>query len=693
MEQRDVAGARDRAASDRAASDWAASDGAGADPARATADRAAAGAARATGDGAAGDGAAADRTASGPAAPTPGSSARLRPLRLDAVRLDPAGHLGAWQDLNGEVTLPHCIAHVEERGNVDNLRRVAGRADGDFRGLVFADSDVYKTLEAAGWELHRAPTPELEDFVDATTRLLGEVQEEDGYLNSWYQGVKPERRLTEFHWGHEMYCAGHLVQAAVAVARATGREDLLAIATRLADLLVLRFGEGGEDAIDGHPEIETALVELSRITGEPAYLRLAERFVELRGRGLLGDDRFGANYFQDHAPVREATEATGHAVRQLYLAAGVTDVYLESGDPTLLSAMEALWENMFSQKTYVTGAHGSRHRDEAFGDPYELPPDRAYGETCAAIASFHWNWRMLLATGRGRYADEMERVLYNAVAAGTSLRGDRFFYSNPLHLRDGHDSDDEDMPSQRLEWYRCPCCPPNLARLVASLNGYLATHDDSGVQLHLLSAGEVSVDLPGGRAALRIDTRYPWEETASIVVDSDHEWTLALRVPAWCDAASLTVAGDAVAAAPGADGYVRVRHAWRPGTEVRLTLPMPPRVLVAHPRVDAVRGCVAWARGPVVYCIEQHDQPAGVALEDIRVPAAVAPRAVSATDLPGAPVVLVGQGSMQRAGNGALYAEGVAPTAGEEAVEVTAIPYFRWANRGPCPMRVWIPTS
>ena len=659
MEQRDLAVARDRDAS---------SDGAGATTDRATVD--------------------------GPVAPRPSSRAVLRPLTLDAVRLDAAGHLGAWQQVNRDVTLPHCIAHVEERGNVDNLRRVLGQANGDFRGLVFADSDVYKTLEAAGWELQRGPRDELDEFVDATTRLLADVQDDDGYLNSWYQGVKPERRFTEFHWGHEMYCAGHLIQAAVAVTRATGREDLLAVATRLADLLVLRFGEGAEDAIDGHPEIETALVELYRQTDDDAYLGLAERFVELRGRGLLGDDRFPANYFQDHAPVHEAAvEATGHAVRQLYLAAGVTDVYLEGGDETLLAAMEALWENMFSQKTYLTGAHGSRHRDEAFGDPYELPPDRAYGETCATIASFQWNWRMLLVTGNGRYADEMERVLYNAVAGGTSLRGDRFFYSNPLHLREGHVSDDEDAPSQRLEWYHCPCCPPNLSRLVASLNGYLATSDDSGIQLHLLSASDLAADLPGGHAALRVITNYPWEETASIVVDSEHEWTLALRVPAWCGKASMTVAGEPVAVSPGADGYVRVRRAWRPGTEVRLTLPMPPRVLVAHPRVDAVRGCVAWARGPVVYCIEQHDQPAGVALEDIRVPAGVAPRAVSRSDVPGVPVVLVGQGSVQRAGNGPLYGEGVAPAASEEAVEVTAIPYFRWANRGPSPMRVWIPTS
>jgi DUF1680 family protein len=629
----------------------------------------------------------------GPVAPRPTAKARLRPLALDDVALDPAGQLGAWQRVNREVTLPHCIAHVEERGNLDNLRRVTGAADGDFRGLPFADSDVYKTLEAAGWELARGAQPALDDFVDETTRLLAAVQEDDGYLNSYYQGVHPDRKLREFHWGHEMYCAGHLLQAAVAVARSTGRAHLLAIATRLADLLVRRFGRSGEEAIDGHPEIETALVELYRLTNEAAYLQLATRFVELRGRGLLGPDRFGANYFQDHAPVREATEPTGHAVRQIYLAAGVTDVYLEGADDTLLAAMEELWENLLATKTYVTGALGSRHRDEAFGDPYELPPDRAYAETCAAVASFQWNWRMLLATGNGRYADEMERVLLNAVAAGTSLQGDHFFYSNPLQLRDGHDGTDEDHPSGRLEWYRCPCCPPNLARLVASLNGYVATSDDSGLQLHLLSAGELTVDLAGGPARLRVSTAYPWEETASIVVDSEHEWTLALRVPGWCHAARLSVAGDPVDVSPDADGYVRVRRAWRPGTEVLLTLPMPPRVLAAHPRVDAVRGCVAWARGPIIYCLEQHDQPAGVALEDIRVGAEAPPRAVAGSDVPGVPVVLVGQGYVDGADGRALYAVPAPAPPDGEAIEVTAIPYFRWANRGPAPMRVWIPAS
>jgi DUF1680 family protein len=393
----------------------------------------------------------------GPATPTASAAAVLRPLGFDAVALDERGLLGTWQVLNRSATIDHCIAKLEPSGNLDNFRRLVGSSTADFRGLWFADSDVYKVLEAIGWETGRAGDAGWGAFVDDTVELLRSAQEPHGYLNSWIQGVHPERRWVTLEHSHELYCLGHLVQAAVAMSRAAGRDDLLTVARDFADLVVREFGDGGGEAIDGHPEAETALVELFRLTGERAYLALATRMVELRGRGLLGHGHFGPQYLQDHAPVRAATEATGHAVRQLYLVAGVTDVYLETGDDTLLAAMQELWRSVYEQKTYVTGAHGSRHRDEAFGDPYELPPDRAYAETCAAVASFMWNWRLLLATGHGRYADEMERVLHNAIAASTAIDGRHFFYSNPLHLRAGHDGSNEDAPSERLSWYACSC--------------------------------------------------------------------------------------------------------------------------------------------------------------------------------------------------------------------------------------------
>lgn len=566
---------------------------------------------------------------------------RLRPLGDSAVTLNPDGLLGGWQQLNRTATIDHCIARLESTGTLDNLRRLRDPSAGEFRGLRFADSDLYKVLEAVGWE------GGWSGWVDEVVALLREAQDEDGYLNSWIQGVHPEQRWQQLEESHELYCAGHLIQAAVAV----GRDDLLDVARRFADLAVRRFGdEGGEPGLDGHPEIETALVDLSRHTGDARYLALASAMIERRGRGLLAPHPFGPRYLQDHAPVREATEPVGHAVRQLYLAAGVTDVYLETGDASLLDAMQELWRRTFAEKTYVTGAHGSRHRDEAFGDPYELPPDRAYGETCAAIASFMWNWRLLLATGDGRYADEMERALYNAVAVSTSLDGCNFSYSNPLHLRAGHDG-----LSERVPWFACACCPPNVARLVASLHRYVATNDEHGIQLHHFTAGDVASETPDGRpVVLAVSTGYPWAGRVEITVDSpESEWTLSLRIPAWCEGAAVTIDGEPVPAAADDRGYVCLRRAWSGRSQVVLDLPMPVRVIDPHPRIDAVRGCVALARGPLVHCIEQADHP-GIAVEDLRVDPEAPPAPAGANHDLGVPVTLVGPATVAAGAGDAL---------------------------------------
>ncbi|WP_035856754.1 glycoside hydrolase family 127 protein [Cryptosporangium arvum] len=614
----------------------------------------------------------------GPAAPTTGS---LHPLGLDAVTLDPEGLLGAWQERNAEQTLPHCAEQLESAGNLANLRRV-GTTDGAFQGMWFADSDVYKTLEGAAWELGRRPDPRLRAFLDETVALLENAQDDDGYLNSYFQTDHRDEQWAELVWSHELYCAGHLIQAAVAAARAGVGERLLPLARRFADLLVTRFS--AVEGVCGHPEIETALVELYRVTGHRPYLDLAARFVDLRGRGLLGDEpKFGARYYQDHEPVRDADEVTGHAVRQLYLLAGVVDVAVETGDASLLKAATRLWESAFETKTYLTGAHGSRHRDEAFGDPYELPPDRAYAETCAAIASFSWNWRMLLATGGHRYADELERVLYNGVAGSTALDGRHFFYSNPLQLRTGHDGSHEDAPSQRLSWYSCACCPPNLARLVASLQCHVATTTDAGVQLHLYAQGHLGTT----HGELVVSTDYPWDGRVTITVSPSQPgatWTLALRIPGWCSSATLD--GEPV---PG--GYAEVTRAWQPGDTVRLDLPMPPRFVAAHPRVDAVRGCAALLRGPLVYCLEQADLPTDVLIDDVRVDAAAPVEVVAGAADQIAPVVLRVGGHHRPSDATPLY--GAAPAAAEVDVELTAVPYHLWANRSPGPMRVWIPVT
>ena len=461
------------------------------------------------------------------------------PLGHQAASLRPGGWLGAWQAVNRAATIPHCLQQLAETGTLDNLRRKAGEFAGPRRGLWFSDSDVYKTLEGVGWELDSGAG--LRSAFTAITDLIARAQDDDGYVHSWFglDGREPWSDLTN---GHEMYCAGHLIQAGVAGARG-GDGSLLEVARRFADLLVERFGretgpagrslDGGRAAIDGHPEIEMALVELWRQTGCRSYLDLAAQMVERRGHGTLGSGSFGSSYYLDHVPVRDATAVTGHAVRQLYLLCGATDVAIETGDGGLLSAVERLWDDAYLTKTYLTGGQGSRHRDEAFGDPYELPPDRAYNETCAAIASVMWNWRLLLATGRRRYADELERALYNAVAVGLSEDGTHFFYANPLQLRPGHDGSSEDSPSARLPWYACACCPPNLARLGASLHHYVATGGGDGVQLHLYAAGRIRVELQAGLVELDVATAYPWqpEVTVRVVRSPSAPWELALRQP------------------------------------------------------------------------------------------------------------------------------------------------------------------
>jgi DUF1680 family protein len=613
------------------------------------------------------------------------------------VSLQPDSWLGAWQVLNRTATIPHCLGQLAATGTLDNLRRKAGEFSGPRRGLWFSDSDVYKTLESLGWELDSGD--ELLSAYAGLVDLVAKAQDEDGYVHSWWglDGHEPWSDLTN---GHEMYCAGHLIQAGVAAARG-GDGRLLEVALRFADLLVERFGsedgaagrsaDGGRAAIDGHPEIEMALVELWRQTGRRGYLDLAARLVERRGHGTLGRGSFGSGYYLDHVPVRDATTVTGHAVRQLYLLCGATDLAVETGDDELLGAVQRLWDDAFATKTYLTGGHGSRHRDEAFGDPYELPADRAYNETCAAIASVMWNWRLLLATGLRRYADEMERTLYNAVAVGLASDGTHFSYSNPLQLRAGHDGTEEDSPSGRLPWFRCACCPPNLARLGASLHHYVATGGGDGVQVHLYSGGRISAELDAGPVEFEVATGYPWQGrvTVTIVRSPDASWELALRRPGWCEAVSVTGAE----LADDGDGYLRGRRAWVPGERVTVDFDMPVQVVAAHPAVDAVRGCVALRRGPLVYCLEQGDLHEGVSLDDVSIdPGEPAEAVVSADGT--VTLTALGRRDTARGWEGDLYRGADAPpAAATDPVRWVATPYYRWANREVSPMRVWVPAA
>jgi DUF1680 family protein len=520
-------------------------------------------------------------------------------------------------------------------------------------------------------------------MADEAIDVVAAAQRPDGYVNS-FVSVRGAAPYGDLAWSHEFYCVGHLVQAAIAWHRALGDDRLLAIALRAVDHIDREFGAAGRPGIDGHPVIEMALAELTRVTGERRYVSLAARMLDLRGHGLLGDGRFGRAYWQDHEPVRTATEVAGHCVRQLYLDSGAVDVAVELGDDDLLAAVQQRWHNMMRTRRYLTGALGSRHKDEAFGDPYELPPDRAYAETCAAIASVMLAWRLLLATGDSSYADAMERATLNAVLGALSRSGTEFFYVNPLQRR-SHRTFESGGHASRAPWQACACCPPNLMRLLSSFQQYVATTDRTGVQLHQYMNADVATRVGDADVVLSMRTDYPWHGriTIHIVRTPDEPWTLSLRVPEWCESALLGVAGEPPAKV-GA-GSVSQERQWRAGDEVVLDLDLAIRVTEPDPRVDAVRGCVAFERGPFVYCVESADLPDGAVLEDYRWdptrPTTTEPR----PDLGEGVIGLTVPAIVDPVSSGA---QGSAPGV---AATLPAIPYYTWANRGVGGMRVWLP--
>jgi DUF1680 family protein len=616
--------------------------------------------------------------------------ARWRTLPLGGVALD-GGFWGHKQEVNRRVSLRHGYRMLNQSGNLNNLKLAIGTGEGEYRTPVFMDSDIYKWLEAVSYDLANVPDPELERLADETIALLAAAQLEDGYLDSYYQVVKPDQRWTDLDHDHELYCAGHLFEAAVAHHRATGKSTLLDIARRFADHIDARFGPGKHPGAPGHPEIELALVELYRETGERRYLDLASFFVDQRGSGTMRGYRLGPAYQQDHVPVRQAAEVTGHAVRQLYLTAGATDLYLESGEPALLEAMTRLWRDMTAHKTHLTAGFGARFVGESFGQAYELPSDRCYCETCAAIAAMMWNWRMLLASGEARYADLLERSLYNGFLSSVSLDGQRYFYVNPLQSRGANPLHSRDVV-ERPEWFGCACCPPNVMRQIALVGHYAATVDDSGVQIHQYLAARIEA---GRGVTLCTETGYPWQGTVQVTVEETDgkAWALALRVPGWCAGASLRVNGRAREGAATAGAYAVVERTWQAGDVVELELPMPPRLTAPNPRVDAIRGSLAVERGPLVYCLEGIDQEPGLDLLDVCIAPQAAMQAAWREDLLGGVVAIEAQGAAVDVGawGNELYRPAPVEALPQREVTLTAVPYYAWANRGPGTMRVWIP--
>ena len=651
---------------------------------------------------------------------------------LQATQVSIAG--GYWQprlDTVARETIPHQWEQLEASGSIDNFRIVVGETETFREGWFFADSDAYKWLDAAARVYAIAPTEELAERMDAFIDLLAAAQDPDGYLYTYNQIHFRGVRWVNLQIEHELYCHGHLIEAGVSHFQATGHRNLLAIAEKAADLLVREFLGAGPERTPGHEEIELALLRLYSATGKELYLALARQFIEQRGRirpfaplifrenrdvgrrGEQVEDRraqylrvhpehesfqlpagnaakkppgmqlryllsaLTGRYFQQHRPVRDQTVPVGHAVRFAYLETAVAMLCREGGDRTLLPALERAWERMVNRRMYVTGGIGSLPMIEGFGRDYELDPEYAYAETCAALGCMFWNWEMTLLTGEAKYADLFEWQLYNAASVGIGLGGRSYLYNNPLACRGG---------ISRQSWYQVPCCPSNLSRTWASLGGYLYSYDTDALWVHQYVGSKAQVDLAIPVGA-RMESGLPWDGhvTIHLLPAAPARFSLNLRIPSWADGVQVRVNGRAIdmpaAMAPsgGADvpasgyapqraAYLPLARTWSPGDTVEVQFQMPVVVRRAHPKVGSVRGQVALTRGPVVYCLESPDNP-GLDLFQARIdPSSV--RGEFDADLLGGIWVLRG-----RTAEGQAFA---------------AIPYAFWANRGESQMAVWV---
>jgi hypothetical protein len=621
---------------------------------------------------------------------------QLIPVPMTAVHLTD----GFWADrveINRTATLPATFHQCEITGRLANFRRAGGLEEGEHEGYFFNDSDVYKIIEGASYSLALHPEPELDSYLDDLIADIAAAQEGDGYLNTYYTLEEPDAKWTDIRVRHELYCAGHLFEAGVAHHEATGKRSLLDIAVKLADRIDHVFGPGKRHDPPGHQEIEIGLVKLYRATGEKRYLDLASFFLEQRGRPE-GHELY-AEYAQDHAPIAEQTEAVGHAVRAAYMYAGMAEVVSETNNESYKRALDALWEDVVGTKLYITGAIGASRAGEAFGPAYELPNESAYAEACAAIAQALWAQRMLMLEPDARYADVVERAVYNGFLVGISLSGDRFFYPNPL-ATDGvtpfnHGS------AERSPWFACACCPSNDVRFIPRILSYLYANDREGnLYVNQFAASETEVAINGVKTRVIQRTDYPWDGRVEIELQPERpvDATLYVRAPGW--AQGRPVPSDLYAYAgedrPVVDarivgehkqesnerGYHRISGTWAPGDTVTITLPMEPRRVIANDNVEANEGRVAIERGPIVYCLEGIDN-------DDRALNLVLPDDASLTtetrpDLLGGVVTIKAEGARRVVDLDTKQAR-------DEPATLTFVPFYAWNNRGANEMTVWVP--
>lgn len=613
---------------------------------------------------------------------------------------DVSFHDAFWsprQKINNDVTVWSNLRKCEETDRFTNFDKAAGAKEGNFVGLVFNDSDAYKTLEAVGYALQVTPDPILERYADGIIARIAAAQQPDGYLDTAY--ILPPRdskkRWTVLQHDHELYCAGHFFEAAAAYFQATGKRPILDTAEKLANHIDSVLGPDKKRGTSGHPEIEMGLCRLYRVTGNEKYLNLAKYFLDQRGRREGRDEPDFGTYAQDHKPVIEQDEAVGHAVRACYLYAGMADVAALTGDKEYIAAIDRIWDNVVTKKQYITGGVGARHAGEAFGDNYELPNKTAYNETCAAIANIFWNHRMFLLHGDSKYIDVLERILYNGFLSGVSLKGDEYFYPNPLEA-DGQTRFNHGFLT-RCAWFECSCCPPNIARLIASLPGYVYAIKDDMLYVNLYIGGSGQVNVQNMPVKLTQTTQYPWDDGIKILVEpaTTGQFTIALRIPSWAQGHPMpgdlysyldTKSGPMHVKVNGDvqhlrtnQGYALIERKWNKGDTIELNLPMEIRRVLCNEMVRTNRGLAAIERGPVVFCAEGIDNEDSISTmylpDDAKLDYAFA------KDLLGGVGVITADAKMVIEDKGQRVAK---------SQKMTLIPYYAWSNRGAGPMRVWL---
>lgn len=618
---------------------------------------------------------------------------------------------GFWRkrmDVNRKNTLPIEHEQCEKTGRIEALK-LNWKPGMPNQPHIFWDSDIGKWIEAAGYVLSEKRDKAIEKKVDDVIELIVKSQQKDGYINSHFTAVEPEKRWTNLRDLHELYCAGHLLEGAVAYYEATGKRKFLDAMCRYADYIGKTFGreKGQKRGYCGHEEIELALVKLFHATGEKKYLTLAKYFVDERGSNPYyfdteavqrGDDpkKFwfkGYDYYQAHEPVRKQKKIAGHAVRAMYLYCAMADIAAETKDKSLLDACKAIWDDLVQKKMHITGGIGPTHANEGFTTDYDLPNESAYLETCAAIGLVLWAYRMFNAEPHPEYTDVMEKALFNGVISGVSYDGKTFFYGNPLASKPGFNGNGayeaENFHYRRSEWFGCACCPPNIARILAYLPSLMYSMSGNEIYVHLFATGDAKLKLDSQAVSLRQKTEYPWNGKVSIEVlpEKKGNWTLSVRIPGWCRKASLTVNGKKVPITGiMKNGYAKLARVWEKGDKVELDLDMPVERIEAHPSSWHNCGRVALQRGPIVYCLEEVDN--GKDLEDISLPRNSQLSAVK-KPLFGGIVTIKGKGLRRDRSNWGktLYSSEKSPL---KACSIKAIPYFLWANRKPGEMLVWI---